>query len=182
VTGASIPGRKFFFNRATRPALRLADNVLGSSLLERIAEFLMDLRTTYDGVALRSREIEKHMRKATTVVVTTADPSPIREAVRFFRELPEVAARPVAVVFNRTLPEAWIDARPGRADGVLADNLSRWGLESRRQRDLRVEFASRYQTEMTEIAWQRHAPTDLDDLDGMITGAEGFDLENLLVR
>ena len=180
VTGASLPGRKFFFDRATRPALRLADHVLGASLLEQIAQFLMDLRTTYDGVSRRSRQIEAHLRRATSIVVTTADPTPMREAVKFFRELPEIASRPEAVIFNRTLPEDWIDAHPGRVDSVLADNLRLWGDESRRQRDLRTEFASRYATEFSEIPWQHHAPTDLDALDRLIADARGFDLEELL--
>lgn len=180
VTGASIPGRKFFFDRATKPALRIADQILGASLLEQIAQFLMDLRTTYDGVSRRSRQIEAHLRQATTIVVTTADPTPMREAVKFFRELPEIASRPKAVIFNRTLPEDWIDARPGRVDSELADNLRRWGDESRRQRDLRAEFAARYATEMTQIAWQPHAPTDLGSLDALIAEAEGFEVEDLL--
>ncbi len=74
LTGGRIPGRNFFFNRGARPMLRFADQLLGSDLLERVAQFLMDLRTTYDGVAGRSREIDSHLRKAKTVVVTTADP------------------------------------------------------------------------------------------------------------
>lgn len=180
VTGASIPGRRFFFDRATRPALRVADQVLGASLLEQIAQFLMDLRTTYDGVRRRSRQIEAHLRAATTIVVTTADPTPMREAVKFFRELPEIAARPSAVVFNRSLPEEWIEARAERVDSVLADNLRRWGAESRRQLDLRHEFATRYSTEMTQIPWQHHAPTDLDSLDALIDQASGDVLERVL--
>jgi anion-transporting ArsA/GET3 family ATPase len=180
VTGASLPGRKFFFDRATRPALRVADQVLGASLLEQIAQFLMDLRTTYDGVRRRSRQIEAHLKAATTIVITTADPTPMREAVKFFRELPEVASRPAAVVFNRTLPEEWIDARAGRVDSVLADNLRRWGDESRRQLDLRHEFATRYATEMTQIPWQHRAPTDLDLLDDLLDQASGNVLDQIL--
>ncbi|MDH4119034.1 MAG: AAA family ATPase [Acidimicrobiia bacterium] len=180
VTGASIPGRKLFFDRATKPALRLADQILGSGLLEEIAQFLMDLRTTYDGVAQRSRQIESHLKKATTLVVTTSDPTPIREAVKFFRDLPEVAARPTAVVFNRTLPEDWIDARPGRVAAVFAENLKRWGDESRRQRDLRTEFEARYRTPLSHIGWQPVAPTDLDSLESLVSEATGFDLDALL--
>lgn len=180
LTGGRLPGRRFLFNRTAKPALRIADQVLGGDLLEQIAQFLMDLRTTYDGVAARSRDIEAHMRTATSIVVTTADPSPIREAVRFYRELPEVATRPAAVVFNRTLPEDWIGARAGRVASEYADNLSRWGDESRRQRDLRVEFAARYRTEMTTIPWRPQAPTDLDSLAGLVASAEGFDVHALL--
>lgn len=180
ITGGRIPGRRFFFDRGARPMLRVADQILGGELLERIAEFLMDLRTTYDGVSRRSREIERHLREATTIVVTTADPSPIREAVRFFRELPEVASRPEAVVFNRTLPEDWIGARPGRVAQELAENLRRWASESHRQRDLRVEFASRYRTELATIPWRETAPTDLDALADMVDGASGYDLRRLI--
>jgi anion-transporting ArsA/GET3 family ATPase len=176
VTGASLPGRRFFFDRATRPALRIADQILGASLLEQIAQFLMDLRTTYDGVSRRSQQIERHMRAATVLVISTADPTPVREAVRFFRELPEVASRPTAVVFNRTLPEEWIGARPGRVDSVLADNLRCWGDESRRQRDLRNEFAARYETSLVEISWKPKAPTDLDSLAELV----GSDLDWVL--
>jgi anion-transporting ArsA/GET3 family ATPase len=180
VTGAFLPGRNFLFDRATRPALRLADQILGSSLLEQIAQFFMDLRTTYDGISNRSRQIEEHLRQASTIVVTTADPTPIREAVKFFRELPAIASRPSAVIFNRTVPEEWIDARPGRVDAALADNLRKWGDESRRQRDLRTEFASRYRTRLAQIPWQAEAPTNLDSLDGLVDVATGFDLEDLL--
>jgi anion-transporting ArsA/GET3 family ATPase len=176
VTGASLPGRRLFFDRATRPALRIADQILGASLLEQIAQFLMDLRTTYDGVSRRSQQIERHMRAATVLVISTADPTPVREAVRFFRELPEVASRPTAVVFNRTLPEEWIGARPGRVDSVLADNLRCWGDESRRQRDLRNEFAARYETSLVEISWKPKAPTDLDSLAELV----GSDLDWVL--
>ena len=60
----------------------------------------MDLRTTYDGVSQRAKEIERLLRRSSTVVVTTSDPAPMGEAVRFFLELPDVAGRPAAVVFN----------------------------------------------------------------------------------
>lgn len=180
LTGGRFPGRRFFFDRTARPALRIADSVLGSQLLEQVAEFLMDLRTTYDGVSRRSREIERHLKRAVTLVVTTADPSPIREAVRFFRELPEVASRPVAVVFNRTLPEEWAAARPRSVGVELAENLARWAAEATRQRDLREEFAARYQTPLTTIPWQPHPPTDLDSLEGLVTAASGNHLLELL--
>jgi anion-transporting ArsA/GET3 family ATPase len=69
LTGGRMPGRRFFFDRTARPALRIGDQILGATLLEGVAEFLMDLRTTYDGVARRSKEIEAHLRSATTLVV-----------------------------------------------------------------------------------------------------------------
>ncbi len=180
LTGGRLPGRRFFFDRTARPVLRIGDQVLGASLLEGVAEFLMDLRTTYDGVSRRSKEIEEQMRRAATLVVSTADPTPIREAVRFFRELPEIASRPKAVVFNRTLPTEWIGARPGRVRVELAENLSRWGREAQRQQDLIGEFAGRYRTELTTIPWRAEPPTDLEGLADLIDSAEGFDLMSLV--
>ncbi len=182
MTGGRLPGRRFFFDRATKPALRLADQVLGASLLEQIAQFLMDLRTTYDGVSRRAREIDDHLATAVTVAITTSSPAPIAEATRLYRELPEGVARPALVVFNRTLPESWIDARPGRVDARLADNLRRWGTEARRQRDLRLEFSSRYGSTLATIDWKPRVPSDLDSLEGLITTAGGgSDLDRLLI-
>jgi len=175
LTGGRIPGRNFFFNRGARPMLRFADQLLGSDLLERVAQFLMDLRTTYDGVARRSREIEAHLRAAAIVVVTTADPAPLSEAVRFFRELPEVAASPVAVVFNRSLPDRWITTPPPPNTNLsLAENLTRWASESQRQHDARVEFAARYRAPLVIVPWMPEAPNDLDSLSQLIMAAEGL--------
>lgn len=182
MTGGKLPGRRFFFDRATKPALRMADQILGASLLEEIAQFLVDLRTTYDGVSRRAREIDEHLSRATTVVVTTPDPAPIAEAVRFYRELPVTVQQPAAVVFNRTLPEDWIDAHPGRVDPLLADNLRRWGSESLRQLDLRSAFAARHQTPLATIEWKSNVPNDLESLESLIASAGGFDLTELLDR
>ncbi len=180
LTGAGLPGRQAFFDLAARPALRVADSVLGSNLLERVAQFLMDLRTTYDGVSRRAKEIERLLRRSATVVVTTSDPGPMREAVRFFLELPDVAGRPAAVVFNRALPESWADAHPERDLPIaLAENLERWGAEARRQADVRREFASRYRATLSTVPWEPSAPTDLDALEAMIESADGLPLTDL---
>ncbi|HJR91062.1 MAG TPA: ArsA-related P-loop ATPase [Acidimicrobiia bacterium] len=175
LTGARIPGRRFLFNRTAKPVLRLADQVLGANLLERIAEFLMDLRTTYDGVAKRARQIERHMKSATTLVVTTSEPAAMREAVRFFRALPAVASAPAAVVFNRVLPEEWIGAEaPAMSHNNLVENLERWAAEAFRQRSARREFGERYPTAIATIPWQAHPPTDRQALAAMVESADGL--------
>ena len=94
--------------------------------------------------------------------------------------LPDVAKRPVAVIFNRTLPTEWAHAKPGKTTAALRDNLARWGAEALRQNDLREEFASRYRTQLADIPWQAHAPTDLDSLAALIDDAQGFDLRRLI--
>ncbi len=171
MTGGPLPGR-FLFNMAGRPVLRIADSILGSDLLERVAEFLLDLRTTYHGVARRGREIEKVLRAASILVVTTADPAPVLEAIKFYRELPGVASSPTSVLFNRVLPESWSDARPPRSTSLeLSNNLERWAAEAQRQRDTREEFSSRYGAHVATIPWSPVPPTNLDGLASLL--AEG---------
>jgi anion-transporting ArsA/GET3 family ATPase len=176
LTGGSLPGRRLFFQFTAKPALRIADSALGSALLEAVADFLLDLRSAYDGIARRSREIERHLKEATTVVVTTADPAPLAEAARFF-ELE--TGFPDFLVFNRVLPESWYRAA-SPAPGPAADNLRRWGTEAHRQADARRAFSARWHIEPATIPWQSKTPTDLDRLATMIDSAHGLDLDRLL--
>lgn len=179
LTGGSLPGRRFFFDRAARPAIKIADAVLGAGLFERVTQFLMDLRTTYDGIAASSAEIDRTLSTAQTLVVTTSDPTPMREAIRFFRELPQNAQHPTSVIFNRSLPVAWVDATAPHENAELAANLARWSTESARQQRLRNQFSERYSTPVTTMDWQPTAPTDLDALEALLTTAGGYSLENL---
>ena len=115
------------------------------------------------------------LRRAATLVVTTADPAPLAEAARFFEELPEVAAPPVAVIFNRTLPASWAQAEvPARTSAELADNLHRWGAESQRQRDARAGFAARFTAPLCTIPWLAESPTELAGLRSIIDLADGL--------
>ena len=165
ITGGPLPGRRFLYDRAARPILRIGGSVLGSDLLERVAEFLLDLRTTYDGVAQRGREIERVLLESSIVVVTTADPAPVREAVRFYRELPSLASTPKTVIFNRTLPDSWlsVEANAGASPEIhlLAEN---WSGEARRQHDTREEFSSRYGAHVASVPWTPRPPTNIDEL------------------
>jgi len=179
LTGGSLPGRRFFFDRAARPAIKIADAVLGAGLFERVTQFLMDLRTTYDGIAASSAEIDRTLSTAQTLVVTTSDPTPMREAIRFFRELPSNAQHPTSVIFNRSLPVDWVGATAPDGDPELAANLERWSTESARQQRLRKQFSERYATQVTTMDWQPTAPTDLDSLESLLTTAGGYSLENL---
>lgn len=181
ITGGPLPGRRFFYNRAARPVLRIADSILGSDLLERVSEFLLDLRTTYDGVARRGREIDKVLRDAAIIVVTTADPAPVNEAVRFYRQLPDLASTPSAVVFNRVLPAAWVGATPGSGlSAELGRLVEQWSAESVRQADAREEFSSRYGARVATIPWQANPPHDLDGLAALVDSSHGIPWESLL--
>lgn len=181
ITGGPLPGRRFFYDRAARPMLRVADTILGSDLLQRVSEFLLDLRTTYDGVAQRGREIETVLRDAATLVVTTADPAPVGEAVRFYRQLPELASTPAAVVFNRALPAEWATVVP---DSDLPAGFSRiteqWSAETVRQADARDEFSARYGARVATVPWRPHPPTDLAGLADLMDRSAGIPWSDLL--
>lgn len=178
ITGGPLPGRRFLYNRTGKPLLRIADTVLGSDLLERVAEFLLDLRTTYDGVAQRGREIERVMREAAVLVVTTADPAPMHEAIRFYRELPKVASVPDAVIFNRTLPDAWSQP-PSDIDPQLRPIVDLWSAETARQKDFRESFSSRYGARIATVPWSAKPPTNLDGLADLVTRGTGMPWRSL---
>ncbi len=173
ITGGPLPGRRFLYNRAGRPVLKIADAVLGSDLLQRVSEFLLDLRTTYDGVARRGREIERVMREAVIFVVTTADPAPMHEAVRFYRDLPGVASTPDAVIFNRSLPEEWINP-DGDFPPDVRQIVELWSAETARQKDFRESFSSRYGATVASIPWTSRPPTSLDDLANLVRNGSGI--------
>lgn len=171
LTGASIPGRRALYKITARPALKLADAVLGGPLLEEIAEFLMDLRSLYDGLSRRARSIEMHLEEATSIVITTAEPTPLREARRFFEELESKAVRPSTVVFNKQLPPTWTEPRSLRGVDIASDtrvaareNLARWASEVHLQHDVKQEFATRYRLHLVDVPWAATAPTTVEAL------------------
>jgi len=175
LTGGSLPGRKLIYQFTAKPALRIADAALGSELLEAVADFLIDLRAAYDGIAERSREIEKHLAASHKVVVSTADPAPLSEATKFF-ELEN--GTPEMVLFNRVLPESWYHAATS-APSPFKENLERWGTEAHRQAEARNRFSARWHINPATIPWQAHAPSDMDSLERMIDEANGLDLDVL---
>lgn len=181
ITGGPLPGRRFFYDRAARPMLKVADTILGSDLLQRVSEFLLDLRTTYDGVARRGREIERVLREASTLVVTTADPAPVAEAVRFYRQLPDLATTPAAVVFNRALPAAWAQTKPGPGLPAAVSRVAeQWSAETLRQADAREEFSSRYGARVATVPWQPQPPNDLAGLAALLEESDGLPWADLL--
>ncbi|MDJ0960736.1 MAG: ArsA-related P-loop ATPase [Acidimicrobiia bacterium] len=182
LTGAGLPGRRALYRFTARPVLKVADAVLGGPLLEDLAEFLLDLRTLYDGLTMRAATIERYLSAARVIVATTAQPSAMREAARFYDELPGIVVKPAGVVFNRVLPAEWIGLKPGMPSNgftpeqaaELRDNLRNWAAEAHRQADARAELASQYTTATATIPWRHHAPTTLDALADLITSSDGL--------
>jgi anion-transporting ArsA/GET3 family ATPase len=176
LTGASMPGRNLLYRITARPFLRMADAALGGPMLSEIADFLIDLRTMYDALSNRSLTIERYLREAHTIIATTADPTPIHETRRFFRELGDFELHPDAIVFNRTLPPEWISDADKPIRGIddaalraLAKaNLRAWASEARRQKDAAGELAARYSTPLFRVPWVTPPPSSLDELRAMI--------------
>jgi len=182
LTGARLPGRRMLYRITARPMLKLADAVLGGPLLEDVAEFLLDLRTMHDGLSVRAQTIQRHLARADTLIVTTADPTPAQETARFFATLEEVDVRPKAVVFNRALPAEWAAAarRPVRGiddaavRGFVRENLKRWGAEARRQADAREELATRHDVPLATVPWMAEAPDTVAELVALFDAAHGL--------
>ncbi|MEE8485916.1 MAG: ArsA-related P-loop ATPase [Acidimicrobiia bacterium] len=176
LTGSNLPGRGLLYRFTARPMLRIADTVLGGPMLSDITDFLLDLRTMHDTISVRSRTIEGYLRQATTIVATTADPTPIHETRRFFNELGGIDIKPKAIMFNRKLSESWIDAadRPIRnvPDEALRAkakaNLQAWAGEARRQSDAADEISARYHVPVYPIPWTSPPPQNLEQLRDLI--------------
>ncbi len=167
LTGPRLPGRRFIYSMTARPALKIADSVLGGRLLEDVAEFLLDLSAIYPGVVRQSREVETLFAGAAIVAVATPDPGPIAEVRRVITERIGVTPHPGTVVFNRVLPQTWMHAKSG-ASGPLASNLQRWATEASRHDALRRAFASNTGVSPLVIPWLVEAPSTPEGLADLI--------------
>jgi anion-transporting ArsA/GET3 family ATPase len=111
-------------NVASRPFYQLADRVLGSQLLQDIAEFFLNFQSMYDGFVARAESVERllHDRRTSFAVVTTLEGAPLREAELFVQELATRKLPLGALVLNRVLPPYLTSAEGQRAATALAEN------------------------------------------------------------
>lgn len=108
-------------NVASRPFYTIADRLLGSQLLQDIAEFFLLFQTMYAGFVERSQAVERLLkdRRITFVVVTTLEAAPLREAESFIDELDQRKFHLGALVLNKTLPGYFLDRNAMAAADVL---------------------------------------------------------------
>ncbi len=165
LTGPRLPGRRLLYSVTARPALRVADAVLGGRLLEDLAEFLLDLSTIYPGISRRSRQVEAMLAAADMLIVATPDDGPIAEARRLAATR-DRAMRNTTVVFNRVLPPEWGPAVPG--SGPLGANLARWGAEAARHEAVIAAFAAHTGLAPYTIPWLAAAPDNPTGLADMM--------------
>lgn len=183
LTGSHLPGRSLLYRFTAKPMLKMADGVLGGPMLSDVADFLLDLRTMYDALSVRSRTIERHLREATTIIATTADPTPMGETRRFFKELGGISIEPDAIVFNRTLPSGWIadaakpirDVPDAELRSLAKANLKLWASETRRQTDAIEEVSARYRVPVHKVPWVTRAPNDISELRDLVASSDTLD-------
>ena len=98
-------------NMASRPFYTVADRILGSQLLEDLAEFFLSFQTMYDGFVDRARAVERllHDRRTTFVVVTTLEAAPLNEAESFCEQLYVGGFHLGGLVLNKALPDYFLE-------------------------------------------------------------------------
>jgi anion-transporting ArsA/GET3 family ATPase len=117
------PSRSRLVHVASRPFYQVADRILGTQFLQDVAEFFILFQSMYDGFVERAGAVARLLadRRTTFVVVSTLEPSPMREAEHFAHEL---AARDLhlgAIVLNKVLPAYFRDPVSARVAETLRD-------------------------------------------------------------
>jgi anion-transporting ArsA/GET3 family ATPase len=106
--------------------MRVAGRVTGMELLQDLADFFRDFEGMYDGFKRRAEEVLTLLRDPDSrfVVVTSAEPPPLREARFFLERLEQEGLHAAGVVVNRVRPEVPRDPSDTglrRAVGTLED-------------------------------------------------------------
>jgi anion-transporting ArsA/GET3 family ATPase len=119
-----VPYRSRLVNAASRPFYQVADRILGSAFLQDIADFFILFQSMYDGFVARARAVERVLvdRRTTFVVVSTLEPSPVREAEFFVEALHQRGLHLGALVLNKVLPEALLDPAAATAARRLCED------------------------------------------------------------
>lgn len=105
------PYRSRIISVASKPFYQIADRILGSAFLEDIAEFFMLFQSMHDGFVERAQAVERVLsdRRTTFLVVSTLEPSPLREAEFFIKALSDKGLHLGGVVLNKVLPSYLLD-------------------------------------------------------------------------
>jgi anion-transporting ArsA/GET3 family ATPase len=165
LTGPNLPGRRTVYRLTGRPALMVADRILGGPLLADLADFLIDLRSAYDGIRERAIEVQELLDSSALVVATAPEVSSIGVATDLLHSRGDQTA---GLVVNRVLPAAWADAPPGDGDPVAA-NLAAWGAEARRQHRL---LEGLYEGRIRRVPLVVPEPASVSDLADLAAAAD----------
>ncbi|MBK5224581.1 MAG: ArsA family ATPase [Acidimicrobiia bacterium] len=117
------PSRSRVVSAASKPFYTVADRILGSQFLEDIAEFFILFQSMYDGFVARAEAVTRllHDQRTAFVVVSTLEAGPAREACFFIEELERRELDLGAVVLNKVLPSALLEADAAAVARVLSE-------------------------------------------------------------
>ncbi len=115
------PSRSRFMSLTSRPFLQIADRLLGERFLNDITNFFTSLESMRPGFIARAQTVSALLKADSTtfVVVSTLEPSPRYEALRFLGELDKRQLHTGAIVLNRTLPAALLGEGAMQAANAL---------------------------------------------------------------
>lgn len=139
-----VPYRSRIVSVASKPFYQIADRILGSAFLQDIAEFFMLFQSMHDGFVERAQAVERVLgdRRTTFIVVSTLEPSPLREAEFFIKALQQKGLHLGGLILNKVLPSYLLDPDAAAAAEKLlsgpkdvlaslnAEQLSKLGDES----------------------------------------------------
>ena len=117
----TVPYRSRLVNLASRPFYQVADRVLGSQLLQDLADFFILFQTMRDGFVARAEAVNRLLRdvRTTFMLVTTLEAVPAREAQEMTQALVDRRLHLGLLVCNKVLPPALSDP----AVAKVADRL-----------------------------------------------------------
>ena len=125
----TVPYRSRLLNAASKPFYQVADRILGSKFLQDIAEFFLLFQTMEKGFVRRAEDVRALLAGPATTfcVVSTLEPTPVREAEFFMAELGRRRLHLGALVLNKVLPASLLDPEAAAAAmrlGERADSLA----------------------------------------------------------
>ena len=139
------PARGGLLGLAARPFTQVADRILGTQFLEDITEFFLSFQSMHSGFVERARAVSRLLSEERTsfVVVATPEPTPLREADFFLRELTLRRYDVGALVLNRALPPSLSIPATEAAAEALGTEPEGGAKVTARELDLDPELVAR---------------------------------------
>ncbi|HXY44548.1 MAG TPA: ArsA-related P-loop ATPase [Acidimicrobiales bacterium] len=125
----TVPYRSRLVNLASRPFYQVADRVLGSQLLQDLADFFILFQTMRDGFVARAEAVNRLLSdvRTTFLLVTTLEAVPARDAQEMAQALASRHLHLGLLVCNKVLPPSLSDPATARVADTLrneAENLA----------------------------------------------------------